>query len=136
MGRFWIVLLLSISACGGGGGGVANYAARCTTACKPDSAGPCAAESTTQCTADCTELTQGLPLACATCLIDKTGWAATVCTCDMTGCKVCGYSSDGSTTPCTGGSGFVCTPGKTCAGYRLPDPSACASVCPKPDGGA
>ena len=79
----WVLIAaLLFAGCGGGGnagpGGTGTggtYAAKCEAGCRPSStSGPCTGQDPTQCTHDCTVLTEGLTVDCATCIAQHISW--------------------------------------------------------------
>ncbi|MBL8742194.1 MAG: hypothetical protein JNK04_13895 [Myxococcales bacterium] len=111
-------LAIAASACG------ATYADKCALACElPE--GPCASEDAGQCQSDCEVATEGLEVACAQCITERSGWKWREC---VDGCLVYRSSASGS----EGGGCDPCTESdEQCTDFEIEEASssACEDVC-------
>jgi hypothetical protein len=89
-----LIAVVLLAGCGGGGNGGpgaggssgttggGTYRAKCEVGCRPGpTTGVCTSEDPTQCTNDCTALTEGLTVDCATCIAQHTYWQPSGGTC-------------------------------------------------------
>ena len=77
------ILLAGCSSGGTGGTSSGTYAAKCEVGCRPPSMGDCSTQDPTQCQKDCTALTEGLTVDCATCVAEHVTWSGnTLTTCE------------------------------------------------------
>jgi hypothetical protein len=87
------------------------YLAKCKVTCAPP-AGPCATSDVNACINDCTGVVEGLPVLCAQCITENSGW--TGLSCDPTGAGPCHFSKNAKPScpkksPCEG-----CPPDPPC----------------------
>ena len=85
-----LIALVLLAGCGGGNGGPTGtggttggtYAAKCEVGCRAP-VGQCVADGydPTQCKNDCTALTEGLTVDCATCIAQHIVWQNVTATC-------------------------------------------------------
>lgn len=112
-------------ACSSSGTGTGTYAAKCQAACTPPS-GPCASQDVTTCQNNCIAATDGLPVLCAQCITENSGWSGQQCVNNA----LCSFGP-GPTQSCSGSSAGCSASQETCSGFVLAKAtgSLCAQAC-------
>lgn len=108
-----------------------THAARCLAGCAPPADGPCAAADQNACANDCTVLAEGLAAACATCILEESGWSGQRCSCIGTGCNLCGFAPGGVACDNPAPTDTCTAADETCRGFAQAPATegACAEVC-------
>ncbi len=112
-----------------------TYAAKCKVSCRAPDSGPCKAQNSAQCESDCTVLSEGLSVECATCIVEHSGWTGLMCAngCNGQYAAPFGPGGYGSAVPCSPNSPpTTCSASdEKCTSYVVPktSDSTCYSAC-------
>lgn len=109
-----------------------THTARCIDGCALPADGPCASGGDlVRCADTCTVLAEGLSAACASCVLERSGWAGTRCTCVGAGCNACGFGPGGVACESPAPTDTCAPSDESCSGFEAASVTrgACADVC-------